>query len=119
MKRIAFLGSMTMVLALVAAPVLASNTGFKLNYGLKGGGKNLISLPYFYYPDGNINAPAASSAACTPTVGPDCENSEDLCLDLMTSTGATGCATLIKNIVKYNRNAQGKLIPISYSCGAT
>ena len=102
-----------MVLALVAGPVLASNTGFKLNYPMKKGGKNLISLPYFYYPDGNINAPAWNNAACTPaTPGADCEDSKKACTDLATG----GC--VVVGITKYNRTAQGTLTPKLFSCGS-
>lgn len=67
MKRLAFLCTAAVVLVLVAGPALASNTGFKLNYPLIGGGKtNYLSMPYFYFPDGDVNNPdQVAEGVCT------------------------------------------------------
>lgn len=56
MKKIT---ALALGLVLVAGTTFASNTGFKLNYTLKKpgsvSGNNWFSLPYFYFPDGNVN----------------------------------------------------------------
>lgn len=56
MKKIT---ALSLGLVLVAGTAFASNTGFKLNYTLKKpgsvSGNNYVSLPYFYFPDGNVN----------------------------------------------------------------
>lgn len=101
MKRIAFLATAAVVLVLAAGPALASNTGFKLNYPLLGNGlTNRISLPYFYFPSGDVNDPT--------------QNTEDLCDDLMTNT--TPCAV---NIVgSLLRTGVGQYSANNHPCGA-
>jgi hypothetical protein len=86
---------------LVAGPALASNTGFKLNYGTAAGlyrGNNLISVPQFYYPDGNKdNAVQDTRAFCT---------------DLK-----TGNCTMVARITKFTWNGTNNS-PTFYTCGA-
>jgi hypothetical protein len=72
MKKTAMLG---LGLMLFAGSAMASNTGFKLNFpllfGATGSGlsnNNWLSLPYFYFPNGNV--------------GQFGQNSIDLCRDL-------------------------------------
>lgn len=57
---------LTLGVLLVAGSVLASNTGFKLNYTLhkKGSNNNWTSFPFFYYPNGNVGDPQNSFTAC-------------------------------------------------------
>jgi archaellum component FlaF (FlaF/FlaG flagellin family) len=66
MKKVVVFAACVVMLASLA---MASNTGFKLNYTLHWtsgyANTNWVSLPYFYYPDGNINnATQKSSAIC-------------------------------------------------------
>jgi hypothetical protein len=58
---------MALVVVLAAGPAMASNTGFKLNYPLIGGGAtNYLSMPYFYFPDGDVNNPdQVAEGICT------------------------------------------------------
>lgn len=69
MRKITSLG---LGLAFIASNVLASNTGFKLNYPLTftvgKSQNNWLSVPYFYFPNGNVGQ--------TP------QNSIDICNDL-------------------------------------
>lgn len=65
--------ALTLGVVLVAGSALASNTGFKLNYTLRqaktAGGSNVnwVSVPFFYYANGNVGDP---------------EKAKDLCWDL-------------------------------------
>jgi len=98
-KRLAVFALLAAVV-LVAGPALASNTGFKLNYGTAAGlyrGNNLVSVPQFYYPDGNKdNAVQDTRAFCT---------------DLATGT----CS--VARITKFNWNGTANS-PAFYTCGA-
>ncbi|MFC2173129.1 hypothetical protein ACFLU6_10925, partial [Acidobacteriota bacterium] len=62
MKKLA----MVSMLLLIASTALASNTGFKLNYDITvitGTLNNVpISLPYFYFPGGQIEVPQRAAA---------------------------------------------------------
>lgn len=95
MKRIAILGAMLLCFGLVASSALASNTGFKLNYDLKAGGKNFVSVPYFYFPDGDVSN--------------DMQTACDMCPDFETG----GCS--IVNIVRFNKMGSS-LAPVTYAC---
>lgn len=98
MKKASVLTLTALVVAL-AVPTLASNTGFKLNHPLVAGGRNFISLPYFYFPSGDI-------ADTT-------QNSNDLCTDLETGD----CAEIV-NVSEFRKVAPPVILPFSYTCGA-
>lgn len=57
--------ALSLGLVLVASAAMASNTGFKLNYTLaqppSTSANNWISVPYFYFPDGNVSNTAQTS----------------------------------------------------------
>lgn len=75
-------------LALVASSALASNTGFKLNYPLTFdaalSSTNWVSLPYFYYPNGNVGTAQVAN---------------DICVDV---NGAPSVATPLRAVVRWN-----------------
>jgi hypothetical protein len=95
MKRIAFLSAAALVICLVAGPAMASNTGFKLNLEM-GVGNNFISTPYFYFPNGDINAPE--------------QNAQDACGDLGVPGG--GDCELV-NITHFTASG-----PFTATCGS-
>jgi len=95
-KKVSILALTALVVAL-AVPTLASNTGFKLNYPLTGGNRNLVSLPYFYFPTGDITSPE--------------QNARNICMDL--STG--GCA--ITQVIRYVKTGS-VLAPSTHPCVA-
>jgi hypothetical protein len=97
-KKIAILGALIVAGVLAAGPVLASNTGFKLNYPCIAG-SNPMSFPFFYYPDGNIN-----NAVQKAKLG--------ACVDLNTG----GCVT--KGITEYRAATPGgpETLPFIQSC---
>jgi hypothetical protein len=91
--------TLTALVVALAVPALASNTGFKLNYPLVAGGRNFVSVPYFYFPSGDI-------ADTT-------QNSNDLCNDFETGD----CAEIV-NVTKFNKTAPPVLLPFAYTCGS-
>jgi hypothetical protein len=93
-KKVSILSLTALVVAL-AVPTLASNTGFKLNHPLVPGGRNFVSVPYFYFPSGTITDPAQT--AC------------DLCNDF-----ETGDCDIV-NVVRLNKVGT-VLSPVSHSC---
>jgi hypothetical protein len=87
---------------LVAGSALASNTGFKLNYPLVftpgSTNTNWISLPYFYYPNGNL------------TAGPQTAN--DLCADLNDFDTSN---PKVRQVIKWNPSTATS---ITQNCGS-
>ena len=99
MRKITLLG---LGLAFIAGTALASNTGFKLNYPLfwsmTKSHNNWVSVPYFYFPNGNVGQ--------TP------QNSVDFCKDLNGGTSPTKVAYAIR----YNSALDQ---PKTQNCGTT
>jgi hypothetical protein len=63
-------------LALVAGSALASNTGFKLNFPLVQGptSTNWVSVPFFFYPNGNVGTSQTAQDLCVDLNGPTTPN---------------------------------------------
>jgi hypothetical protein len=95
---------LTLGLVLVAGVAFASNTGFKLNYPLiintAGSGENWISVPFFYFPNGNVGQ--------TP------QSAEDLCRDLNSPTPKD--ASNVTQVIRFDTTSDA---PIAKSCTAT
>lgn len=95
MKKTAMLG---LGVLLVAGSALASNTGFKLNYPLDFSAtlsnNNWLSVPYFYFPNGNV--------------GQTGQNSINLCADL---NGGPGNAKVTQVIRFISSTDQAKVQP--------
>lgn len=85
MKKVVVFAACMVMLASLA---MASNTGFKLNYTLhyvlNYSNTNWVSLPYFYYPDGNINNTT--------------ERTTSICTDINTTAGTP----VVANIQKFD-----------------
>lgn len=96
MKKIAFLSVAALVISLVAGPAMASNTGFKINLSLRAA-NNFVSTPYFYFPNGDINAPE--------------QNAQDACDDMAVAGG--GDCTLV-NITHFTASGA----PFTATCGS-
>jgi hypothetical protein len=94
-KKISFLFAAALIVSLAAGPALASNTGFKLNYPMLTG-NNFLSVPFFYFPDGNVNNPT--------------QNTVDTCNDLGVDGGGDCTVTSITHFTTSG--------PQAYSCGS-
>jgi hypothetical protein len=90
-NRIAFVCTAALVLVLAAGPAMASNTGFKLNYPIIGVETNYLSVPYFYFPDGDVNNPT--------------QNAESLCNDLMTNATTPCTANIVGRLERVGVSA--------------
>lgn len=91
----------TIGLLLVASNLLASNTGFKLNYTLHFNPKsnnNWVSLPYFYYPNGNVG---------------DAQNDFNTCWDLNEGVFTPATARKVTGITHWDPINDA---PISFAC---
>jgi len=86
----------------VASSSLASNTGFKLNYTLHKNPKtnnNWVSLPYFYYANGNVG---------------DAQNEWNLCWDMNEGTLSPASALKVTAITSWDAVNDA---PRNFSCG--
>lgn len=94
------LSALALGLVLVAGPALASNTGFKLNYTLhkKGSNNNWTSVPYFYYPNGNVGDP---------------QNAADFCKDINEGDFVN---KPVGSVVAWNAAGDS---PVSFACGGS
>jgi hypothetical protein len=99
----------TLGLVLVAGAALASNTGFKLNYGPlffdpagKLSNNNWISLPFFFFPNGNVGiSPQNANDWCTDLNGAPPPSTAKITqiirFDSLSDTPKTkGCSNTIK-----------------------